>query len=413
MQSLIEIRRRIEAGAITPQAAIEASRDAVHADDGAIRAFVHLDEAAGPGGPGPLQGIAVGVKDIVDVAGQPTGMGSPIYDGWRPRADAPVASLLRRAGATPLGKTSTTAFAYLDPTPTRNPRNPSHTPGGSSSGSAAAVAAGMVPLAIGTQTGGSVIRPASYCGVAAIKPSYRMLPTVGVKCFSWSLDTVGLFAASVPDVAFALAAITGRGELLPEGEPGLPRIGVVAQDFAGEPDPAMAAALERAAGLAAAAGARVTRVALPSILTAAFAAHGTIQDFEATQALAFEYDRHRDALPPLLRAMLDEAAAVEPGAYDAARSTANRARGALRDVFLESDVLLTVSAPGPAPETLAATGSSAFNRLWTLMGTPCVNVPGLADAGGLPLGIQVVAPFGADALALSAARFLETALREA
>jgi Asp-tRNA(Asn)/Glu-tRNA(Gln) amidotransferase A subunit family amidase len=412
MQSLIEIRRRIEAGSLTPQAAIEASLEAIRAADGAIRAFVHVDEGAGPGTEGPLQGIAVGVKDIVDVAGQPTGMGSPIYDGWHPRADAPVTSLLRRAGATPLAKTSTTAFAYLDPTPTRNPRNPGHSPGGSSSGSAAAVAAGMVPLAIGTQTGGSVIRPASYCGVAAIKPSYRMLPTVGVKCFSWSLDTVGLFAASTADVAFALAAITGRGELLPEGEPGLPRIGVVIQDFAGEPDPSMAAALERAAELAAAAGARVSRATLPPILAAAFTAHGTIQDFEVSQALAFEYDLHRDALPPLLREMLEGASAVGPGAYDAARSTANRARSALRDVFLDADVLLTVSAPGPAPETLASTGSSAFNRLWTLMGTPCVNVPGLVDPRGLPLGIQVVAPFGADALALSAARFLETALRE-
>ncbi len=150
---------------------------------------------------GPLRGIAVGIKDIIDTADFPTEMGSPIYRGFRPRADAPVVMMLKQAGATIIGKTTTTAFAANDPTPTLNPHNHGHTPGGSSSGSAAAVAAGMIPLALGTQTGGSVIRPASFCGVAAIKPSFRLLPTVGVKCFSWTLDTVGLFAAGVEDLA--------------------------------------------------------------------------------------------------------------------------------------------------------------------------------------------------------------------
>ncbi|HYF52750.1 MAG TPA: amidase, partial [Salinarimonas sp.] len=390
MLSLLDIRRRIESGALTPEAAIADQLAAIRERDPGIEAFVHVDEGARPGREGPLLGIAVGIKDIVDVAGQPTGMGSPVYAGHRPFADAPLSSALRRAGATPVGKTSTTAFAYLDPTPTRNPSAPGRTPGGSSSGSAAAVAAGMVPLAVGTQTGGSVIRPAAYCGVAAIKPSYRLLPTVGIKCFSWSLDTPGLFAASVADVAFALAAITRREDLVPPENPGAPRVGVVTQDFAGPVDPAILAALDQAAAAAQRAGARVTRMALAPIFEEAFAAHVTIQNFEAAQALAFEWDRHRQALPPLLRELLETAAGVSPAEYDAARSTAHRARSALRDVFLETDVLLTPSAPGPAPETLASTGSSAFNRLWTLMGTPCVNVPGLTGAGGVPLGVQVV-----------------------
>ncbi len=410
MLSLIDIRQRIAAGALAPQAAIAASLDAIRAGDGEVRAFVHVDEAAVAGRDGPLAGVAVGVKDIVDVAGQPTGMGSPIHAGRTPFLDAPVTALLRRAGAVPVGKTSTTPFAYLDPTETRNPRHLGHTPGGSSAGSAAAVAAGFVPLAIGTQTGGSVIRPASYCGIAAIKPSFRLLPTIGVKCFSWSLDTVGLFAAGVRDVAYGLAHLTGRSELLVEGHPGSPRIGVVVQDFAGSADPAIERALEIAARAAEASGARVSRAALPPVLADAFAAHATIQDFEAAQALAPEMDGHREAMPPLLRDLIEMAAGVTPAAYDAARSTAHRARGALADVFLEVDVLLTISAPGPAPAGLASTGSSAFNRLWTLMGTPCVNVPGLADPAGLPLGVQVVAPFGADALALAAARFVEAAI---
>ena len=192
---------------------------------------------------GPLRGIAVGIKDIMDTADFPTEMGSPIYRGFRPRGDAAVVMMLKQAGATIVGKTTTTAFASSDPTPTLNPHNHGHTPGGSSSGSAAAVAAGMIPLALGTQTGGSVIRPASFCGVAAIKPSYRLLPTVGVKCYSWTLDTVGLFAAGVDDVARGLAAMTGRPELLlPSGIP-TPRIGVVTQDFAGAPEAAGAEAL--------------------------------------------------------------------------------------------------------------------------------------------------------------------------
>src|SRR3954449_12768525 len=234
MISLLDILRRIDAGDATPQDAIRAAHDAIGRADDEIRAFVHVDASARAGADGPLRGIAVGVKDIIDTADMPTEMGSPIYAGWRPKADAPIVTALARVGATPIGKTATTPFAHLDPTPTRNPRNPGHTPGGSSSGSAAAVGAGMVPLALGTQTGGSIIRPASYCGVAAIKPSFRLVPSVGVKCFSWALDTVGLFAATVADAAYALAALTGRPDLRVEGAPAAPRIGVVTQDFAGE-----------------------------------------------------------------------------------------------------------------------------------------------------------------------------------
>src|SRR3954464_14991191 len=257
MISLLDILRRIDAGDATPQDAIRAAHDAIGRADDAIRAFVHVDASARAGAEGPLRGIAVGVKDIIDTADMPTEMGSPIYAGWRPKADAPIVTALARAGATPIGKTATTPFAHLDPTPTRNPRNPGHTPGGSSSGSAAAVGAGMIPLALGTQTGGSVIRPASYCGCAAIKPSYRLLPTVGVKCYSWTLDTVGLFAAGVRDLAHGLAAMTGRDEFLPQALVATPRIGVVTQDFAGAPEAEGAEALQVAAKAAERAGATV------------------------------------------------------------------------------------------------------------------------------------------------------------
>src|SRR3954471_7204421 len=214
MLSLAELQRRIESGDLSADAAIAQSLEAIDAHEKDIGAFVRRADDARAQDAGPLRGIAVGIKDIIDTADLATEMGSPIYRGWQPRADAPVVAMLKAAGATIVGKTTTTAFAANDPTATLNPHNHGHTPGGSSSGSAAAVGAGMIPLALGTQTGGSVIRPASFCGVAAIKPSFRLLPTVGVKCFSWSLDTVGLFAAGVEDLAQGLSAMTGRSELL-------------------------------------------------------------------------------------------------------------------------------------------------------------------------------------------------------
>src|ERR1700732_2080464 len=207
MMSLAELQRRIDHGDLSADAAIARSFKAIDAHDETIGAFVCRVKNARAASTGPLRGIAVGIKDIIDTSDFPTEMGSAIYRDWRPRADASVVAMLKQAGATIVGKTTTTAFASRDPTATLNPRNPAHTPGGSSSGSAAAVAAGMIPLALGTQTGGSVIRPASFCGVAAIKPSYRLLPTIGVKCFSWKLDTVGLFAAGVYDLAQGVSRI--------------------------------------------------------------------------------------------------------------------------------------------------------------------------------------------------------------
>ncbi len=409
MMSLAELQRRIEQGELSADAAISQSREAIAAHEKTIGAFVCHTEAARAASAGPLRGIAVGIKDIIDTQDFPTEMGSAIYQGWQPRADAPVVMMLKQAGASIIGKTTTTAFAANDPTATLNPRNLGHTPGGSSSGSAAAVAAGMIPLALGTQTGGSVIRPASFCGVAAIKPSFRLLPTVGVKCFSWTLDTVGLFAAGVQDLAHGLSAMTNRPELLPGAATGTPRIGVVTQDFAGAPEAAGGEALRIAVTAAERAGASVRAITPPEIIAEAWRIHPTVQQFEAHQALAWEYRTHHGAMPPLLRARLDESAGITPAAYDEARGIANRARRSLAKVFDDVDVLLTFAAPGAAPKGLASTGDARFNRLWTLMGVPCVTVPAHVAVGGLPVGVQVIARFGDDAGALNAARFIEEA----
>lgn len=413
MLSLLDLCARIDAGRLTPEGAVGLVREAIASREPEIGALVCVDPAPAIPATGPLAGIAVGIKDIIDTADLPTRMGSEIYDGWRPRADAPVVARLKALGAVPLAKTTTTPFAFLDPTATRNPHNPGHTPGGSSAGSAAAVAAGMLPLALGTQTGGSIIRPAAFCGVVGVKPSFRLLPTVGVKCYSWALDTLGLFAGSVADAAHALALLADRPAIARVEEAGAPRIGILRQEFCAAPEPEAEAALALAARAAEGAGATVRELTLPAAFGEAFAAHGTIQDYEARQALAWEYVAHRDALPPRLRAALDAAQEVETASYDAARRTAHHARRGLKDVFSENgfDVLLTYAAPGAAPAGLDHTGDSRFNRLWTLMGVPCVTLPVDRTPAGLPVGVQVIARFGDDGRALAAAGLIERALR--
>jgi Asp-tRNA(Asn)/Glu-tRNA(Gln) amidotransferase A subunit family amidase len=407
--ALLDTLAGLRAGSLTPDGAIRDSLERIAARDGEIGAFVHLDRDARAMQDGPLAGIAVGVKDIIDTADMPTTMGSPLYAGWRPRADAAIVSVLKRAGATIVGKTTTTPFAFLDPTATRNPVDPAHTPGGSSAGSAAAVGSGMVPLTIGTQTGGSIIRPASYCGCAAIKPSFRLIPTVGVKTYSWTLDTIGLFATGVADVAAALEMLVGRP--MTGGSQRPPRLGLLVQDFAGSAEPDAAAALLTGAEACRRAGASVDELAMPGAIAEAWAAHPVIQAYESRHALDWEYRTNRDGLPPLLGRELDAAQSVSADAYDDARRIARRARTAFAEAVRPLDAILTYAAPGAAPRGYASTGEARFNRLWTLLGVPCVNVPGLFDGRGLPIGLQIVAPFARDAEALAAARFVETAIR--
>lgn len=416
MLSALDLARHIEAGELTPRAVVDICAESIAAQEPEIGAFVALDldaarsAAADPRlAATPLRGLPVGIKDIFDTAELPTQYGSRIYAGHRPPADAAAVALVRRAGGLILGKTVTTEFASSVPAGTRNPRNLAHTPGGSSSGSAAAVAAAMLPIAFGSQTGGSVIRPAAFCGVVGFKPSYQLLPTVGMKIFSWHLDTIGLFAASVTDVAFAAAAITDRDLRVDRVASAAPRIALVRTHIWAKASAEMQTAIEGAAGMAERAGALVSDLTLPPILEEAHQAHRTIQDYEAFRALAYEYDHHRDAITETLGKQLDRAATISTADYDAARGTAKRARLALADLMSAYDALLTPSAPGTAPHGLGSTGDPIFNRLWTLMGTPCVNVPVTRD-GELPLGLQIVGRFGRDRAALESALFLERAL---
>jgi Asp-tRNA(Asn)/Glu-tRNA(Gln) amidotransferase A subunit family amidase len=416
MLAALDLARRIEAGELTPRAVLEICGEAIAASEPKVGAFAALDlDAARRAADDtrlcamPLRGLPLGVKDIFDTADLPTQYGSRIYCGHRPRADAAAVAMARRAGGLIIGKTVTTEFASLVPAGTRNPRNIAHTPGGSSSGSAAAVAAAMLPLALGSQTGGSVIRPAAFCGIAGFKPSFQLIPTVGMKTFAWHLDTVGLFAAGVADVAFVAGAITERDLRVDRGTPAAPRIALVRTHLWPQASAAMQAALEAAARAAQSAGATVTELALPPILQDAERLHRTIQDYEAFRALAYEYDHHRDAIAEGLRQQLDHAAAISAADYDTARGVAKRARAALVDWMRGYDVILTPSAPGAAPPGLSSTGDPMFNRLWTQMGTPCVNVPVLRE-DELPLGLQIIGRFGRDRGALEAALFLERAI---
>ncbi len=418
MLSALDLARRIEAGTLTPRAVVEMCAQAIAAREAEIGAFTALDlegarRIADSRAALPLRGLPVGIKDIFDTVDFPTAYGFSAYAGHRPNSDAAMVMAVRRAGGIILGKTVTTELASLQPAGTRNPRNPAHTPGGSSSGSAAAVAAGMVPLAFGSQTGGSVIRPAAYCGVAGYKPSYRLMPTVGIKTFSWSLDTVGLFGAGIEDVAFAAATTTGRDLRIDRQAPQAPSIALVRTHLWPDATPDMQAAVERAARIAEAAGARVTELTLPEIFEDAIRYHGIVQDHEAFRALAYEYDMHRDKLGPILSAQLDNAAAITTDRYDDARRNTRRARQVFAELMATTDVILTPSAPDAAPHGLSATGKPTFNRLWTLLGAPCVNVPGLIDPNGLPLGVQIVGRFARDKIALAAARHLEAALAQA
>ena len=418
MLSALALARRIEAGELTPRAVVDVCAEAIAAHEKEVQAFVALDLVAARRSADnpklaalPLFGLPVGVKDIFDTFDLPTEYGSPIYAGFQPRADAAAVALTRRAGGVVLGKTATTEFATMVPAATRNPHNLDHTPGGSSSGSCAAVGASMLPVAFGSQTAGSVIRPASFCGVAGFKPSYRLIPTAGVKDVAPHLDTAGVFAAGVADVAFMTAAILDRDLRVDRSPPAAPRIALTRTHLWSKASTAMQRAVERAARAAEKAGAKVVDLTLPAILEEAYAAQFVIQDHETFRSRSYEYDAHRDKLGKELRESLDAAAAITADAYDAARRTAKRARQALADLMAEHDVILTASAPGAAPKGLGSTGNPMFNRLWTLMGTPCVNVPGLSE-DGLPLGIQIVGRFGRDRAALEAAAFVERAIAE-
>lgn len=363
---------------------------------------------------GPLHGVPIAVKDLIDTADMPTAYGSPIYRGHRPAADAACVALARAAGAVVLGKTVTTEFATFTPGKTANPRNPAHTPGGSSSGSAAAVADGMAPLGFGTQTAGSVIRPGAYCGCIAYKPSFGLINRAGAKPLADSLDTIGVFARSAEDAAFFVGVLTERPALRHLAVPSqAPRFGLYRTPVWDEAEPATAAALDTARAALERAGAMVAELSIAPEHQGLAEAQDTIMWFESVRALAYERLEHSAELSPSLAQLIDAGMAIGAEIYDRARANAAAARSGLDGFFAACDAVLVPAAPGEAPAGLGNTGNPVFNRMWTLLGVPCVAVPARWADNGLPTAVQLVGRIGDDTRLMGAAAFLERALAAA
>ena len=399
----------IERGELSAEKLVRSCLERIAERDKDVRAFAFVDprialaQAANP--KGALRGAPVGVKDIFDTHDMPTEYGSPIYAGYRPAGDSAPVALTRRAGGVILGKTVTAEFATFVPGKTRNPHNLEHTPGGSSSGSAAGVADFMFPLAFGTQTAGSVIRPGSYCGVIAYKPTYNLLPRAGVKPGADSLDTVGVYARSVEDAAFFVSALLGRTDM--EGTADRPRVRYCRTEEWDQVEPPMAQAFERAAKKLGA-----SELKLPDSQKGLRAAHTSILWYEVARSLADEYLRHADRMDSALRQRCADGYALEWSQYAAALQTAFRARARLEEAFEGCDVLVAPAATGEAPHGLASTGNVAMNVVWTLLHVPCVSVPIGKGPNGLPLGLQVIGRIGDDARTLACARWIESELKE-
>jgi Asp-tRNA(Asn)/Glu-tRNA(Gln) amidotransferase A subunit family amidase len=404
-------------GELTSEQLVADCLDRIAEREDTLHAWAHLDperalaearQRDGEPSRGPLHGVPVGVKDLIDTADQPTRYGSPIHAAHQPTEDAACVERLRRAGAVIIGKTVTTEFAVFHPGPTTHPQDPTRTPGGSSSGSAAAVAAGTIPLALGTQTAGSVVRPASFCGVFGGKPTFGTIPTDGVKACSATLDHVGAFARDAADVAVALGVMSDDIDRFRPVDLGdRPRIGFCRTPWWDELEPSTRATVE--AGVASLAHeADVVEVTLPDEFAGLVDAQRTIMGVEVRRNLAWEHAHHPELLSDDLRTYLEDAAAFEDG-YEDALALARRCRGLLTEVFGDPAVLLAPSVLGEPP-TIDTTGDPLLCRPWTLLGTPAVAVPGLVGHDGLPIGVQLLSAPGADGLALTAAAFAAPAL---
>jgi Asp-tRNA(Asn)/Glu-tRNA(Gln) amidotransferase A subunit family amidase len=428
----------IREGVISSEQLVEACLARVREIDGQVQAWAFLDpdhalaqaraadELRLSGQPtGSLHGVPVGIKDIFDTADMPNENGSVLYAGRTPSRDATVVTMLRAAGAVILGKTVTTEFAYFSPGKTRNPHNSEHTPGGSSSGSAAAVAAEMVPLALGSQTNGSTIRPAAYCGVIGFKPTHGLIPRHGIFTLSRTLDQVGLFARTIDDIALLAEQLVGYDERDPDTRPRarLPFVQVSAEE---PPLPPMFAFVktphwervdndtkEGFAEIVEHLGDQVEELELFPSAAEAWEWHGTIMEAEMAVNLEREWELGRDRLSESLRAQLERGREVLAVDYQRALARIGPIHESFVELFEQRyDAILTPAAPGSAPKGLASTGDPSFCTLWTLCGMPAISLPLLQSVDGLPLGVQIVGPRHGDARLLRTARWLAAKMAE-
>jgi len=444
--SAVEAAAAIRDGTITSERLVEECIARIDQVDDKIEAWAYLDRdhamkqakdadlAVVEGKPtGPLHGVPVGVKDIFDTHDMPTEDGTVLHAGEQPLYDATAVALLRQAGAVIMGKTVTTELAVYAPGKTRNPHNPEHTPGGSSSGSAAAVAAHMVPLAIGSQTNGSVIRPAAYCGVVGFKPSHGLISRNRVLQISRPLDTVGVFARDVVDAALLAEQLIGYDELDPDTRPRpkprlvemasseppvTPRLAFVktpvweqAEETTREAFAELNEHINEAAMAAESMATKMTEDAvqeleLPPLFDEALGWHADIMDADLAKSYAREYDTGRDKLSKKLCAMIERGQKILAVDYNRAVDGIELLNSLLPAIFAQCDAIITPATAGTAPKGLESTGSPAFCTIWTMCGTPAVTLPLMQGEDGLPLGVQLVGPKGEDARLLRTARWL-------
>ncbi|MCC9624005.1 amidase [Thalassospira sp. MA62] len=415
--SLRDAKRAISNGTLTPETLVQSCLDRISEREDDVGAWMHVHSRSDLALPdphrngdtgSPLLGLPIGIKDLIDTADMPTGYGSPIYKDHIPAADAACVSIIAGAGGIALGKTVSTEFAYFQPGKTKNPHDLTRTPGGSSSGSAAAVADYHVPAALGTQTAGSIIRPASYCGVVGYKPSNGFLPLTGIRPLAGSLDHLGVLTRTVTDAGF-LAAILGRRPDLDirDCDPDCPpKIGFCQTPQWDHALPATQALMENAVSILTKAGAAISDIRLPASFDDLAATHGLIMDYEVSFTGLSDVINHPDLVSAKFHERFEAGQKIASHDYDRAVGSIIPARLALADAMADCDVLICPSAPGAAPVGLDATGDPVFNRIWTLIGGPCINVPGLVDGDNMPVGLQVIGRFGDDARTLRAADWI-------
>jgi Asp-tRNA(Asn)/Glu-tRNA(Gln) amidotransferase A subunit family amidase len=385
------------------EAALPLLLERIRARDAEIHAWVQVAPEP-PLGRGAMLGIPIAVKDIIETKGLATEFGSSVYKGRLGTSDAAIVREMRSRGAVLLGKTHTAAFAYRTPPPTRNPHNLAHTPGGSSSGSAAAVAAGMTPVAIGTQTSGSVLRPASFCGVTGFKATYGLLSTEGVMPYSKSHDTLGFFTHTAADmIAFweAIGQPTGRAE----------PVSFAVVDPLPEVDAPMATAFRAAVARLRSAGQSTRSVNIAPMLVKLSEASRTINTYEGARAREAEFKQYGERLDAAVVTMIRDGLKMPESVYQSAKVYVAHCRTEMADAYKNTPIVLVPAAPGPAPLGLSSTGDSRMNSPWTALGTPAISTP-MPTTSGLPLGLQLTAERGADARLLRAAVLVETLLRD-
>lgn len=422
--SLSALCLQLQAGELSAIDLVDACLDRIDAIDKHLKAwsYVARDEAcaqadeldrdfAHRGRRGPLHGIPFGVKDIFDTAAMPTEWGSPQHRGRVPAEDSELVRQLREAGAIVLGKTHTTAYAYFDPAPTRNPHNLAYTPGGSSSGSAAAVAAGMVPFALGSQTMGSVLRPASFCGIVGFKPSFGRLPLGGVMRFAKSLDHAGLFTRTVADMRHLWTAISADAKSASYSKP--PRFITVPWPIEEGLEPEMEEAFGELLEFLRTADVEIDKRPLPESFQGLLRAARAINNYEGARENRRRYEEHGAAIGAKLAALVEDGLAMPDATYRQALETVAAARDTFEASVSDGALWLVPSAPGQAPKGIETTGDPRCNAPFTAMGVPALSLPFKRTADGLPLGCQIVGPNGGENLVLAAAKRCEMLLRKA